>query len=64
MSGYSHYKWQSLGTRESVKETRSNMQQYNKNGRGAYLIAERILDWSFLTHIFVGEKKCAGGEAY
>ncbi|KZC14661.1 Vascular endothelial growth factor like protein [Dufourea novaeangliae] len=35
MSGHSVHKWQSLGTRESVKETRSNMQQYNKNGKTA-----------------------------
>lgn len=33
MSAHSIHKWQSLGTRESVKETRSNMQQYNKNGK-------------------------------
>lgn len=33
MSAHSVHKWQSLGTRESVKETRSNMQQYNKNGK-------------------------------
>lgn len=35
MSAHSVHKWQSLGTRESVKETRSNMQQYNKNGKSA-----------------------------
>ncbi|CAK9830376.1 Vascular endothelial growth factor homolog [Anthophora retusa] len=35
MSAHSVHKWQSLGTRESVKETRSNMQQYNKNGKTA-----------------------------
>ncbi|XP_076628684.1 uncharacterized protein LOC143345445 [Colletes latitarsis] len=33
MSAHSIHKWQSLGTRESVKETRSNMQRYNKNGK-------------------------------
>lgn len=33
MSAHSVHKWQSLGTREGVKETRSNMQQYNKNGK-------------------------------
>lgn len=33
MSAHSIHKWQSLGTREGVKETRSNMQQYNKNGK-------------------------------
>lgn len=35
MSAHSVHKWQSLGTRESVKETRGNMQQYNKNGKSA-----------------------------
>ncbi|EGI70593.1 hypothetical protein G5I_00640 [Acromyrmex echinatior] len=35
MSAHSVHKWQSLGTREGVKETRSNMQQYNKNGKSA-----------------------------
>ncbi|KAL0102141.1 hypothetical protein PUN28_018577 [Cardiocondyla obscurior] len=35
MSAHSIHKWQSLGTREGVKETRSNMQQYNKNGKSA-----------------------------
>ncbi|XP_076296272.1 uncharacterized protein LOC143216774 [Lasioglossum baleicum] len=35
MSAHSMHKWQSLGTRESVKETRGNMQQYNKNGKTA-----------------------------
>ncbi|XP_053980410.1 myb-like protein X [Hylaeus volcanicus] len=35
MSAHSVHKWQSLGTRESVKETRSNMQRYNKNGKTA-----------------------------
>lgn len=33
MSAHSVHKWQSLGTREGVKETRSSMQQYNKNGK-------------------------------
>lgn len=33
MSAHSVHKWQSLGTRESVKETRGNMQQYNKKGK-------------------------------
>ncbi|KAL2732615.1 calponin homology domain-containing protein -like [Vespula maculifrons] len=37
MSAHSVHKWQSLGTRESVKETRSNMQQYNKNGKTAQI---------------------------
>lgn len=35
MSAHSAHKWQTLGTREGVKETRSNMQQYNKNGKTA-----------------------------
>ncbi|XP_076673344.1 uncharacterized protein LOC143371726 [Andrena cerasifolii] len=35
MSAHSVHKWQSLGTREGVKETRGNMQQYNKNGKTA-----------------------------
>lgn len=35
MSAHSVHKWQTLGTRESVKETRGNMQQYNKNGKTA-----------------------------
>lgn len=35
MSAYSAEKWQTLGTHEGVKETRSNMQQYNKNGKSA-----------------------------
>lgn len=36
MSAHSAHKWQTLGTRESVKETRSNMQQYNKNGKSKF----------------------------
>ncbi|XP_024870993.1 uncharacterized protein LOC112454046 [Temnothorax curvispinosus] len=35
MSAHSVHKWQSLGTREGVKETRSNIQQFNKNGKSA-----------------------------
>ncbi|XP_012271432.1 uncharacterized protein LOC105694884 [Orussus abietinus] len=35
MSAHSVHKWQSLGTREGVKETRSNLQQYNKSGKAA-----------------------------
>nr|XP_033326502.1 uncharacterized protein LOC117220547 [Megalopta genalis] len=35
MSAHSAQKWQALGTRESVKETRGNMHQYNKNGKTA-----------------------------
>ncbi|EFN60850.1 hypothetical protein EAG_12326 [Camponotus floridanus] len=31
MSAHSIHKWQSLGTRESVKQTRGNMQQHTKN---------------------------------
>ncbi|KAI4501464.1 hypothetical protein M0802_003341 [Mischocyttarus mexicanus] len=37
MSAHSVHKWQSLGTREGVKETRSNMQQFNKNGKTAII---------------------------
>ncbi|EFN81085.1 hypothetical protein EAI_03794 [Harpegnathos saltator] len=32
MSAHSDYKWRTLGTRESVTQTRSNMLQYIKNG--------------------------------
>lgn len=32
MSAHSVYKWRTLGTRESVQQTRNNMQQYNKDG--------------------------------
>nr|KAF7415674.1 hypothetical protein H0235_012266 [Vespula pensylvanica] len=47
MSAHSVHKWQSLGTRESVKETRSNMQQYNKNGKrfiGSLLKRTKLYD--------------------
>lgn len=47
MSAHSVHKWQSLGTRESVKETRSNMQQYNKNGKST----SRQL-FSYIVYIF------------
>ncbi|XP_011878456.1 PREDICTED: uncharacterized protein LOC105567851 [Vollenhovia emeryi] len=42
MSAHSIHKWQSLGTREGVKETRSNMQQYNKNGKSDERIREAL----------------------
>lgn len=42
MSAHSVHKWQSLGTREGVKETRSNMQQYNKNGKSKYASECRV----------------------
>jgi len=48
MSAHSIHKWQSLGTREGVKETRSNMQQYNKNGKSEYASDRRVhLDDSY-----------------
>lgn len=42
MSAHSIHKWQSLGTREGVKETRSNMQQYNKNGKSECASDRRV----------------------
>ncbi|XP_015598603.1 dentin sialophosphoprotein [Cephus cinctus] len=35
MSDHSKHKWQFLGTADSVRETRRNMQQYNANGKSA-----------------------------
>ncbi|XP_014468224.1 PREDICTED: uncharacterized protein LOC106741093 isoform X2 [Dinoponera quadriceps] len=40
MSAHSVYKWQTLGSRESVKQTRNNMQQYNKNDAALVEAAE------------------------
>ncbi|XP_043502687.1 uncharacterized protein DDB_G0283697-like isoform X1 [Polistes fuscatus] len=37
MSAHSVHKWQSLGTRKGVKETRSKTEQYNKNGKAAQI---------------------------
>ncbi|XP_066598124.1 uncharacterized protein [Prorops nasuta] len=33
MSAHSVHKWQSLGTREAVQQTRNNMQRYHQNGK-------------------------------
>ncbi|OAD55213.1 hypothetical protein WN48_04970 [Eufriesea mexicana] len=52
MSAHSVHKWQSLGTREGVKETRSNMQQYNKNGKIHYQsISQAVSNTESSVHI-------------
>lgn len=51
MSAHSVHKWQTLGTRESVKETRSNMQQYNKNGKSTSRHVFFVL-FSYIAYIF------------
>lgn len=48
MSAHSVHKWQSLGTREGVKQTRNNMQQYNKNGKSERSRRARIKFFSFV----------------
>lgn len=50
MSAHSVHKWQTLGTRESVKETRGNMQQYNKNGKSK-------LASIYALHLYLWRKK-------
>lgn len=64
MSAHSVHKWQSLGTREGVKETRSNMQQYNKNGKSEYAsdrrecISMTLTTFFSLRHLHWTEKMC------
>lgn len=72
MSAHSIHKWQSLGTREGVKETRSNMQQYNKNGKSECASDRRVHLDDFHERLFLpttslltGKKKnVRAGEAH